>query len=185
MIPCAEPRGRSAYRSLLVSSCHRKGRKYSRVPNANMVKVITTRTKNFRFGCRAVDVCGSFGSAFGLRADWTSMVRLTRRQKSDNASLPDFIISACLPNTEGAKPWTSPVTRLTITRTKTNRSRKHVKFTSDLASIATTIMRKGSVTRSGRSGALCNPFQPRKISSEKKATRNSALFAFLTGQYSA
>jgi hypothetical protein len=69
---------------------------------------------------------------------------------------------------------TSPVTRLTIRRPKTNRSRKHVKAISHFANIATTSIAKRSSTTLGCSGALCNPFQPTKAATEKQAIRNNA-----------
>src|ERR1700675_459592 len=162
----------------------RNGRKYNIAPSANTVRVTTSKIRRFCFGCHAIDASALLGPTFGLRADWTSMVRLTRRPRSDNARWPDFTVSRCWLTIEGTKRSTSPATKLTITRPKTNRSRKHVKATSHLASIATTTMAKRSTTKSGCWGALCNPFQFTKAVMEKQTTRNNALFGFLTGQYS-
>ena len=163
----------------------RNGRKYNIAPSANTLRVTTSKIRRFCFGCDAIDASALLGPTFGLRADWTSMVKLTSRPRSDNARWPDFTVSTCWLTIEGTKRSTSAATMLTITRPKTNRSRKQVKATIHLASIATTTTAKRSTTKSGGPGALCNPFQFTKAATEKQATRNNALFIFLTGQYSA
>src|SRR5437016_4186211 len=144
--PCTE--GKEGHRTCYCNY-YRKGRKYNIAPSTNTVRVTTSKIRRFCFGCLVIDASALLGATFGLRADWTSMVRLTRRPRSDNVSSPNFTIATCWLNTEGAKPSTSHLTRLTITRPKTNRSRKHVKATSHLASIATTSMAKRSSTKLG------------------------------------
>ena len=145
----------------------REGKKYKIEPSTKMTAPITRATRRLCLVCRAVDVWSSCGSRFGVRADCTSIVRLTRRPKSDNASSADFTVPAYRPSTEGTKRVTSSVVRLTIMRPKTNRSRKQVKADSHLPSIATTITTKKSSTKLGFSRGLCKPLQSSKVVTEK------------------